>query len=453
MRARQFILREYSREKTANVFGNKLIAALTNDKSYGLQGTELGKTRAFLDQKAKINDPITPEQRQQILDQIMQYLENSDPTTNKEYMQWLAKVYANQGVKLEDLSTRGNSKLRQYHLYKSAKILPPELRDIGRLTFNDLENLTDSSELRQAYDAKQEQDKAKTMPRGDAETVFENDKVRVIHPKDESAACYYGQGTRWCTAATGGSNYFNQYNSRGPMYILLPKQPKYEGEKYQLHFESGQFMDEGDNQVDSIIELLDMRFGGDLAQFFMQVEPSVKDWLVFTPDEVLEPLLAKIKTAVNDHVYELVNEWEVHDDYWYDYLRKEGYVYPEGHEDAGQIDFDAVADADLSYTDWNYDAADWIKDINNAVDLTPQEVRNLADEVGREWGAEIQTISDLDNIVVYNVEQEMHRSRDGEGGVAEWIKDHIYIKKRDGVWDVSLLYTQKDGTRKEYPIN
>lgn len=453
MRAKQFIV-EYSREKTANVFGNKLIVALGNDKSYGLQGTELGKTRAFIDQKTKVGSEITPEQREQIINQIMAYLENADPTTNKEYMQWLAKVYANQGVKLEDISTRGNGALRQYHLYKFAKILPAELRDIGRLTFADLEGVYGNAELRQAYNAKQEQDAAKTTPRGDAETVFENDKVRVVHPKDEAAACYYGQGTRWCTAATGGSNYFNQYNRSGPMYILLPKQPKYEGEKYQLHFESGQFMDEGDNQVDSIIELLDMRFGGDLARFFMSVEPSIKDWLVFTPDEVLEPLLAKIKTAVNDHLWEMVGDWEAQDDYWWDYLRDQGYVYPEGHEEEGQIDWEKVHDADESYTSWNDEASDFIGGINNSVDLTPEEVRNLADEVGREDGNETVSVSDLDRIVGYSIEQNI-RGRDGDGGVAEWIVDHIYIKKTggDGKWDVSLLYTNKDGKRTEYAIH
>lgn len=249
MRAKDFILREYSREKTATVFGNKLITALTNDKSYGLQGTELGKTRAFLDQKTKINDPISSEQRDQIINQIMQYLENCDPTTNKEYMQWLAKVYANQGVKLEDLSTRGNSALRQYHEYKFAKILPPELRDIGRLSFSDLEGVYSNPELRQAFNAKQEQDRAKTMPRGDATAYYEDSTIRILIPNDLEAACFYGQGTRWCTSAQN-NNMYKSYSKQGPLYIILPKKPVDSNDKYQFHFESGQFMDAADNEID-----------------------------------------------------------------------------------------------------------------------------------------------------------------------------------------------------------
>jgi hypothetical protein len=239
------------------------------------------------------------------------------------------------------------------------------------------------------------------------------------------------------------------------MYILLPKKPDYEGEKYQLHFPSGQFMDEGDNSVDSIVDLLTVRFGN-LVPFFQEEMPEgyLNDWIVFASDEVLKPLIEKIKTAVNDHVSEIVNDWEVGDDYWWDYLREKGYVYPEGHEEEGEIDFDAAADADESYTSWNYEANDFIVSINNAVDLQPWDVRALAEETGREWGADTQEISDLDQIFIYSLEQNIS-GRDSDGGVAEWIKDHIYVKRAggNGAWDVSLLYTDKEGKRIEYAIH
>lgn len=447
MRARDFILREYSREKTANVFGNKLIAAVSKDKSHD---TAIGKIRAFIDQKTKIGSAIESEQRQQILDQIMSMLESADPTANKEYVQWLAKVYANEGVMMEDLVSKTTEWLQKYDLYKKKRFFKDSYANFANIMNLKWKDLWEIS-IRADFQMMLKQQEEKAMPKGEADQAFENDKVRIIIPKDREAACYYGQGTQWCTASTQSTNYFSSYSKDGPLYILLPKQPKYDGEKYQLHFSSGQFMDEQDRNVDDIIELLDMRFGN-LVDFFREREPEINDWLVFTPDEVLEPLIAKIKTAVNDHVYEIVNEWEIQDDYWWEYLRKEGYVYPEGHEDEGEIDWDKVADADLSYTDWNYDASDYIGRIVGAVDLSPQEVRDLAVEVGREWGADTQGIDDLDKIMAYSIEQTNNRN-EGDGGVAEWINDHIYIKKRDGQWDVSLLYTQKDGQRKEYPIH
>ena len=451
MRARQFILREYSREKTVNVFGNKLVAALGKDKSHTLAGTQLGTDRAFIDQKTKVGSEISAEQRQTLIDHIMVVIENSDPTPNKEYVQWLTKVYANQGIKLEDIISRGNSALKMYHEFKVKKILPAEYRDIGRIDFAGLESIAQNLDLRNALAAKEEQDAAKTVDKGDAETAFENAAVRIIVPKNEAAACYYGQGTRWCTAGRD-NNMYDRYARDGDLYILLPKQPEYDGEKYQLHFDSNQFMDEGDNYVDSVKDLITKRFG-DLLPFFMEREPAIKDWLVFTPDEVLKPLLEKISRAVSDHVSEIVNDWEVQDDYWWDYLRKEGYVYPEGHEEEGEIDWDKVAEADLSYTDWNYEAADFIRMIDNAVDLTPQEVRDLAQEEEEENNGDVG-VNDLDTIIERSIAKNIRRNS-SDGGVTEWIRDHVYVKKTggDGAWDVSLLYTDKQGKRIEYAIH
>jgi hypothetical protein len=450
MRFKEF-LREYSREKTVNVFGNKLVAALGKDKSHTLSGTQLGTDRAFIDQKIKVNDMITAEQRQIIIDHIMVVIENSDPTANKEYVQWLTKVYANQGIKLEDIISRGNSALKMYHEFKVKKILPAEYRDIGRIDFAGLEAIAQNLDLRNALAAKEEQEAAKTVDKGEAETVFENAAVRIIVPKNEAASGYYGQGTRWCTAGRD-NNMYDRYARDGDLYILLPKKPDYEGEKYQLHFSSNQFMDEGDNYVDSVKDLITKRFGN-LLPFFMEREPSLKDWLVFTPDEVLKPLLAKIKTAVNDHVSEIVNDWEVQDDYWWDHLRSEGYVYPEGHDEEGEIDFDAAADADLSYTDWNYEASDFIRTINNAVDLTPEEVREIAQEEEDDYNGDVG-VNDLDTIIERSISKNIGRNS-SDGGVIEWIRDHIYIKKTggDGAWDVSLLYTDKEGKRVEYAIH
>ena len=451
MRARDFILQEYSREKTATVFGNKLIAALGNDKSHTLSGTALGTARAYLQQKAKVNSPVEDSNKTIIINDIMHVIENSDPTANKEYVQWLAKVYANQGIKLEDIISRGNSALKMYHEFKVKKILPAEYRDIGRIDFAGLEAIAQNLDLRNALAAKEEQEAAKTVDKGEAETVFDNAAVRIVVPKNEAASCYYGQGTRWCTAGRD-NNMYDRYARDGDLYILLPKQPDYEGEKYQLHFSSNQFMDEGDNYVDSVKDLITKRFGN-LLPFFMEREPSLKDWLVFTPDAVLEPLLAKIKTAVNDHVSEIVNDWEVQDDYWWDHLRSEGYVYPEGHDEEGEIDWDKVAEADLSYTDWNYEASDFIRTINNAVDLTPEEIRELAQEEEDDYNGDVG-VNDLDTIIARSITKNLGRNSSA-GGVIEWIKDHIYIKKTggDGAWDVSLLYTDKEGKRVEYAIH
>ena len=457
MRARQFILREYSREKTANVFGNKLIAALAKDRSWVMPGinrrfmsSALGTARAYIRQKDKVGSELEPQNRTVIINDIMATLESADPTANKEYVQWLAKVYANEGTMIEDLTGKARDWLETYDLYKKKRLFTGEdanLANIMNLKYNDLAKIS----TRTDFQSKLEQQQAKTISKGDAEQVYENGQVRIIVPQDQAAACYYGQGTTWCTASTQSVNYFDSYSKDGPLYIMLPKQPKYEGEKYQLHFASGQYMNEQDRQVDNVVELLDMRFGGDVAEFFMEREPQIKDWIVFTPDEMLAPLIAKIKTAVTQHIEEIVNDQESTDDVWWEHLRDQGYVYPEGHEQEGDIDWDAAYEADESYTSWNYEADDFISRIVGAVDLTPSKVKELAQEFSGGDSANSQDISDLDKIMAYAVEQTTSRNQ-GDGGVVEWIQDHVYVSKKEGGWDVSLYFTGQDGKSTEYAI-
>lgn len=72
--------------------------------------------------------------------------------------------------------------------------------------------------------------------RGQSVTIDDNAQYRAVMPLDQRAACYYGQGTRWCTAATESENFFARYANQSSLLILLPKEPQYQREKYQLHF-------------------------------------------------------------------------------------------------------------------------------------------------------------------------------------------------------------------------
>jgi len=61
-----------------------------------------------------------------------------------------------------------------------------------------------------------------------------------------NTSCELGSGTEWCTATGKSSNYFNKYIDEGPLYIFMKPGSD---EKYQFHFESGQFMDKDDQSI------------------------------------------------------------------------------------------------------------------------------------------------------------------------------------------------------------
>lgn len=236
------VLLEYDRSKTAVTFGNKLIQAFIADR--GHQDEYVLMTKTKLSQGMQ----LTPEKQDHIVDYLLSSLEQADPTINKEYVQWLAKVYSNEGIKLEDIKSKGADWLAVYHKLKKYKLLPTELKDIGRLSFSILGDIAINPEYTSKLDASVDKP---VINKGTANEVYNDAEIRVIHPEDKEAACYYGQGTQWCTAASN-NNMFSEYADDGELYILIPKKPKYAGEKYQLHFESSSFMNERDIPIDMV---------------------------------------------------------------------------------------------------------------------------------------------------------------------------------------------------------
>lgn len=85
----------------------------------------------------------------------------------------------------------------------------------------------------------------------------ENEHWTIVQPHTKAAACAVGKGTNWCTASTGEHNMFQHYSEQSPLYALIPKTPKYKGERYQMHVPPSpageetnlQFMNEQDHPV------------------------------------------------------------------------------------------------------------------------------------------------------------------------------------------------------------
>ena len=234
MRYNQLVLLEYDRNKTADAYGNKLIAAMGQDRWLLMQ------IQSELPQGATIKE-LAKTQPQQLIDMILQYIEKGDPTPNKEYSQSIAKMYSNGLSKMEDVvSTLADYLVKFDRLKRKKKIQPPR-NDFNR--YKDLESFYD------VVDEYPEEEEAKPEVKQNAQELYRDSRLIVTIPQDEQAACYYGQGTRWCTAGKTHNQYDYYTKGNRPLYIIIPRQPAYPGEKYQFHFETKQFMDEQDRQI------------------------------------------------------------------------------------------------------------------------------------------------------------------------------------------------------------
>ena len=276
------LIREYSRDKTVENWGKKMWQRISRDREVPQE------TREVTD----------PDEQMRAVAYYLEILERADPTKNKQYVQNLIKFYIN-GERLEDLKSTAVDYLTKFHKLKAKKQIPSPRNDINRYAdFRDFASVIDE------YPDPEKAEKSK----GDAQEVYKDANVRIITPKNTEAACYYGQGTRWCTAADN-NNLFDVYNKQGPMYILLPTKQKYNGEKYQIHPESGQYMDETDEDV-AAQDLID-RFGPGFKAWLSKADPSLKLQVQFYPHD------AKLESAwgeIAEIVKEWLQEWEYVDD-------------------------------------------------------------------------------------------------------------------------------------------
>lgn len=235
MRAREFLI-EYNRATTTQNLGaalhKKMLADKTVQRLFGTMNP------------VEVIDPDV------LVHFIIERFEEADPTNNKQYVQWIARTYLKDpNGQLEDVI---DGHLWQY-LTKFYKLVQRKKIPSPR---NDINGYTNFGDFMGVLDEYPDPDKAELKDKGKAFTLYDDANFRVIVPQDEPASCYYGQGSRWCTSGTKGNNMFKYYNSIAPILIALPKNPKYPGEKYQLHF--GVSIDDNpvksDSDVDDIVD-------------------------------------------------------------------------------------------------------------------------------------------------------------------------------------------------------
>jgi hypothetical protein len=289
MRSTEFLV-EYNRNitiKHINIIN--FLKALIHDDSVNFPA-ELKNLRSEL---TKIfNSEYENLNQKKLLDAaeaILGVIETLDPTPNNKFVPWLARMYANGSLKFEDINR--NNLLVRFEEAKRLNLVPLQYKDINKLkSYYDFEEMMQEYVLPNMEDAKNDDRDVK------AEKIFEDNDVLVVIPKNEAAACKYGKGTRWCTAATQGENYFNHYNEIGSLYILIPKHPKYKGEKYQLHFKTNQYMNEKDRPI-SLHYLLFERFP-QLRKLFFKIEPELEYVTNIFDADTLEKLFLMVKKKI-----------------------------------------------------------------------------------------------------------------------------------------------------------
>ena len=222
-----------------------------------------------------------------------------DPETDMilkvgRYSKWMIDLFRNDNLLEEDLY-KFKETLEYFH----------DLNIRGILKKNDISNDINSYKtlpklwgaIKDLIDTDDESSLSnkeieKLVKSKEAEKVWETDNCYVYKMMSHRAACYYGKGTRWCTASKDDPKYFNQYSQDAPLYVIIDKVDK--NEKYQMHVPSRQFANIDD----------DMLEGFEIAEVLERYQLDNSDFI----NTIIQP---KYELYISDEIYykKMKDQW------------------------------------------------------------------------------------------------------------------------------------------------
>ncbi len=101
-----------------------------------------------------------------------------------------------------------------------------KLREFDKISSNlpktDINSYKSLSELYQALNDYANRPRRQTRKVEGGNVVYDDGKLFVVNPLDYKASCYYGKGTKWCTAAETDTQ-FKKYNEDGKLFYIIDR--------------------------------------------------------------------------------------------------------------------------------------------------------------------------------------------------------------------------------------
>ena len=133
---------------------------------------------------------------------------------NHKYLEWITKNWSPTDVEGDEIThnlkeillavskfdtQNQRLKIKDLNQYKNIDQLFDELKKLGETA-------------RRTIEISDEVDK-----------IYEDNRFVVVVPKTHKSSCYYGAGTKWCTASKDTDSHFSNYKSSGELYYIIDK--------------------------------------------------------------------------------------------------------------------------------------------------------------------------------------------------------------------------------------
>jgi len=149
------------------------------------------------DFKSKYGQKFTPENADRIVANV-----------SPKFLNWIGKTF--DAINFEENFTKLVAALKRFEKISS---------NLPKTDINQYNGLTELLTSLLEYESKSKRNIRKVQG---GNVVYEDDRFFIVNPLTQEASCYYGKGTKWCTAADS-NHQFNQYNQDGKLFYILDK--------------------------------------------------------------------------------------------------------------------------------------------------------------------------------------------------------------------------------------
>jgi len=154
---------------------------------------------------------------------------------NQKYLEWIAKQWK------EVVSVPDNVEQQRIEGTVWSGVLNGLLSTVEEfdrvrpnLKKKDLYQYGDRQEILRALEAWKKEKTRNIETHKESEVVFEDDRFKVVVPKSHTASCYYGAGTKWCTASKDADHHFTNYDKDGKLFYILDKSSPTSNKYYKV---------------------------------------------------------------------------------------------------------------------------------------------------------------------------------------------------------------------------
>jgi hypothetical protein len=140
------------------------------------------------------------------------YLLSRDLSSNHKYLDFLGRIIPTENVD-ENLKL-SKTIIEKFIKYQSQL----EEKDINK--YDSLESIVST------INKHENKVRRGVTKLADTDVVYEDDRFTIVSPKTYKSSCYYGAGTKWCTAAKETSGHFDSYTLDGKLFYIIDKTAK-----------------------------------------------------------------------------------------------------------------------------------------------------------------------------------------------------------------------------------